>query len=76
MTSALSRRGFLGGTAAAGLGIAFAGSIDAIAGTAANAATRSASGYGPLVADPNGILSLPTTRSAAARSLRCPTWRV
>ena len=59
MTSALSRRGFLGGTAAAGLGIAFAGSIDAIAGTAANAATRSASGYGPLVADPNGILSLP-----------------
>ena len=59
MTSALSRRGFLGGGAAAGLGIAFAGSIDAIAGTAANAATRSAEGYGPLVADPNGILSLP-----------------
>ncbi len=59
MTSALSRRGFLGGTAAAGLGIAFAGSIDAIAGTAAHAATRSAEGYGPLVADPDGILSLP-----------------
>jgi secreted PhoX family phosphatase len=59
MTSDLSRRGFLGGTAAAGLGIAFAGSIDAIAGTAANAATRSAAGYGPLVADPAGILSLP-----------------
>ena len=59
MTSTHSRRGFLGGTAAAGLGIAFAGSIDAIAGTAANAATRSATGYGPLVPDPNGILSLP-----------------
>ena len=59
MSSALSRRGLLGGTAAAGLGIAFAGSIDAIAGTAAHAATRSATGYGPLVADPNGILSLP-----------------
>ena len=59
MTSALSRRGFLGRTAATGLGIAFAGSIDAIAGTAANAATRSAAGYGPLVPDPAGILSLP-----------------
>ena len=59
MTSALSRRGFLGRSAATGLGIAFAGSIDAIAGTAANAATRSAAGYGPLVPDPAGILSLP-----------------
>ena len=59
MTSTHSRRGFLGGTAAAGLGIAFAGSIDAIAGTAANAATRSSTGYGPLVKDPRGILSLP-----------------
>jgi len=59
VTSALSRRGFLGGAAASGLGIAFAGSIDAIAGTAAHAATRSAEGYGPLVQDPAGILSLP-----------------
>lgn len=59
MTATHSRRGFLGGTAAAGLGIAFAGSIDAIAGTAANAAPRSATGYGPLVPDPAGILSLP-----------------
>lgn len=59
MTSALSRRGFLGRSAATGLGIAFAGSIDAIAGTAAHAATRSAAGYGPLVPDPAGILSLP-----------------
>ena len=59
MTSALSRRGFLGRSAATSLGIAFAGSIDAIAGTAANAATRSAAGYGPLVPDPAGILALP-----------------
>ena len=59
MTSTHSRRSFLGRGAAAGLGIAFAGSIDAIAGTAANAATRGAVGYGALVSDPAGILSLP-----------------
>jgi secreted PhoX family phosphatase len=59
VTSTHSRRSFLGRGAAAGLGIAFAGSIDAIAGTAANAATRSAVGYGALVPDPAGILSLP-----------------
>jgi uncharacterized protein len=59
VTSTHSRRSFLGAGAATGLGIAFAGSIDAIAGTAANAATRTATGYGPLVDDPNGILSLP-----------------
>jgi uncharacterized protein len=59
VTSTHSRRSFLGRGAAAGLGIAFAGSIDAIAGTAAHAATRSATGYGPLVPDPAGILSLP-----------------
>jgi uncharacterized protein len=59
VTSTHSRRSFLGYGAAAGLGIAFAGSIDAIAGTAAHAATRSAEGYGPLVPDPAGILSLP-----------------
>jgi secreted PhoX family phosphatase len=59
VTSALSRRGFLGRTAATGLGIAFAGSTTAISGTAANAAVRSSAGYGPLVTDPKGILSLP-----------------
>jgi len=58
-TTPFTRRQLLGRTAATGLGIALAGSIDAIAGTAANAATRSATGYGPLVADPAGILSLP-----------------
>ena len=59
MTSALTRRTFLGRTAATGLGIAFAGSIDAVAGTVAQAAPRTATGYGPLVEDPAGILSLP-----------------
>ena len=55
----LDRRSLLKRGAAAGLGIAFAGSIDAIAGTAAHAANRTTSGYGPLVTDPKGILSLP-----------------
>jgi secreted PhoX family phosphatase len=59
VTTDLSRRGFLGRATTTGLGIAFAGSIDAIAGTAAHAVTRSAQGYGPLVTDPAGVLSLP-----------------
>jgi secreted PhoX family phosphatase len=59
LPSGLDRRSLLKRSAAAGLGIAFAGSIDAIAGTAAHAGTRSAQGYGPLVADPAKILSLP-----------------
>ena len=53
MTSSLSRRGLLGGAAATGLGIAITGSIDAIAGT------RASEGYGALVLDPDGLLSLP-----------------
>jgi secreted PhoX family phosphatase len=58
--TALSRRGMLRGTAAVGLGIAFAGSIDAVAGRPAyGAPTRAAAGYGPLVPDPKKILSLP-----------------
>jgi uncharacterized protein len=58
MTSSFSRRGFLGAGAAGALGIAIAGSIDAIAGSA-YAGSRSPEGYGPLVADPNGLLALP-----------------
>lgn len=55
-----SRRTFLGRGAAGALGIAFAGSLDAIAGPgSALAATSSAAGYGPLVADPAGLLALP-----------------
>ncbi|MDN5917021.1 MAG: PhoX family protein [Pseudonocardia sp.] len=56
----MTRRTVLRASAATGLGIAFAGSIDAIAGATANAApTRAATGYGPLVADPRKILALP-----------------
>ena len=60
ITPGVDRRTLLRGAAAATLGIAFAGSIDAVAGPAATAATtRTAQGYGPLVRDPKGILSLP-----------------
>ena len=41
------------------LGIAVAGSIDAIGAPEAVALTRRSTGYGPLVADPAGLLSLP-----------------
>ena len=60
MTTPLSRRGFLGRSAATGLGIVFAGSLDAIAGPhSALAATRSSLGYGDLIPDPAGLLALP-----------------
>ena len=58
MTSPISRRGFLGASAAGGLGIAIAGSLEAIAGPAF-AGSRSPQGYGPLVPDPAGLLALP-----------------
>ncbi|MFG1750991.1 alkaline phosphatase PhoX [Streptosporangium sandarakinum] len=59
MSSPVSRRNFLRSSAAGGLGIVFAGSIEAIAGPAAFAATRPALGYGPLADDPAGLLALP-----------------
>jgi len=60
LTSSLNRRGFLGGAAATSLGIAISGSIDILAGSgSALAAPRSSVGYGPLVPDPKGLLSLP-----------------
>lgn len=59
MDSSLSRRGMLRAGALGGLGIAVAGSIDAIGAPEAVALTRRVTGYGPLVADPAGILSLP-----------------
>lgn len=58
MSDELSRRNLLRLGTAGALGIAFAGSIEAIAGTAV-AAPRTAAGYGPLVADPAGLLALP-----------------
>ncbi|MFZ2175646.1 MAG: alkaline phosphatase PhoX [Rhodococcus sp. (in: high G+C Gram-positive bacteria)] len=60
-TSSLNRRGFLGRTALTGLGVALAGSVDALVrpALAAASAPGQAIGYGPLVRDPKGILSLP-----------------
>jgi uncharacterized protein len=58
----VSRRSFLARGAATGLGIALVGSVDTIFGASPAAARpggpRSV-GYGPLVPDPKGILSLP-----------------
>lgn len=60
MSVPFSRRNFLGGSAATGLGFAFAGAGSlAPFSRPAVAATRPAFGYGPLVADPKGILALP-----------------
>ena len=59
MSDELSRRSLLRLGTAGALGIAFAGSIEAIAGTVASAAPSTAAGYGPLVADPAGLLALP-----------------
>jgi secreted PhoX family phosphatase len=60
MTSSINRRSFLEGATAAGLGIAVAGSVDVLAGSgSALALPLSATGYGPLVPDPAGILALP-----------------
>ena len=61
----VSRRSLLSRSAASGLGIAFVGSIDGLFGTTAAAepgggrGKPGAAGYGPLVPDPDGILSLP-----------------
>lgn len=61
----LSRRSFLGRSAATGLGVALVGSVDTLfdAGPASAADTAvaagAAAGYGPLVPDPKGILALP-----------------
>ncbi len=76
MNSPVSRRGFLGGTATAGLGFVFAGagSLDAFV-RPASATPGTATGYGPLVADPNGILALPEgfSYTLIARSGQTPT---
>ena len=55
-----SRRSFLARSAATGMGIAIAGSVDTLFGTtSALAAPAGQVGYGPLVPDPKGILALP-----------------
>ena len=58
-TPGLSRRSFLGNSAAAGLGIALVGSADMVFGAGAASASPYQAGYGPLVNDPAGLLSLP-----------------
>ncbi|MEU8490337.1 MAG: alkaline phosphatase PhoX [Actinomycetota bacterium] len=60
-TPALSRRRLLRNSALVGLGIAIGGSTDVIAGHSASAAPPPlrGAGYGPLVADPRGVLALP-----------------
>ena len=76
MSTPLSRRAFVGGSAAAGLGFVFAGSgsLAAFARPVAGDA-RTATGYGPLVADSDGILALPRGFSykLVARSGVTPT---
>jgi uncharacterized protein len=63
VSSSLSRRDLLRAGAAGGLGIAIAGSVAAIAGPAAaqtaQAGLGKTVGYGPVVADPAGLLALP-----------------
>ncbi|WP_406079191.1 alkaline phosphatase PhoX [Micromonospora sp. NBC_00858] len=59
MTSSISRRNLLRSGAAGGLGIVFAGSIEAIAGSGAAQAARGSVGYGALVPDAAKLLSLP-----------------
>jgi uncharacterized protein len=53
----VSRRVFLGATAATGLGVALAGNRGALFGSESSGAP--AVGYGSLVKDPDGVLSLP-----------------
>ncbi|MQY03640.1 alkaline phosphatase PhoX [Actinomadura macrotermitis] len=55
----VSRRGVMKGGAAGALSIALAGSLDSIFQTSAGADVGEAYGYGPLVADPKGVLDLP-----------------
>ncbi|MGW8377163.1 alkaline phosphatase PhoX [Streptomyces sp. ODS28] len=55
-----TRRQVLAGSGALGVGIAFSGAIpELFSGTAAAQGTGGASGYGPLVPDPKGVLDLP-----------------
>jgi secreted PhoX family phosphatase len=77
MSPSVSRRNFLGGSAATGLGFVFAGSgsLDAFIRPAAAATTRTATGYGALIADPRGVLALPEgfSYNLIARSGQTPT---
>ncbi len=55
----LSRRGFLRAGAAASAGLLVSGSLEALFARVARSAAFQAPGYGPLIADPGGLLDLP-----------------
>jgi secreted PhoX family phosphatase len=60
MANVVPRRDLLRAGVAGGFGIAIGGSLEAIAGPAeVQAAVRPPAGYGPLIADPAGLLALP-----------------
>ena len=59
MTTSISRRDAIRASVAGAFGIAVSGSVQAIAAPGAEAMTRRAAGYGALVTDPAGRLSLP-----------------
>ncbi|KUG55402.1 Tat pathway signal sequence domain protein [Kocuria rosea subsp. polaris] len=73
MRPPLSRRGFLG-TGALGLAVAGLGGL-ASCGRTDHPTTRAAVGYGPLIADPDGVLALPSgfSYTVLARSGVSPT---
>ena len=61
-TDGLSRRSFLTRSAAGGAGVLLAGGVTGLFGTASAipGAPKGGAGYGPLVKDPAGVLSLPS----------------
>ncbi|HEX8486966.1 MAG TPA: alkaline phosphatase PhoX [Propionibacteriaceae bacterium] len=77
MSRSVNRRTFIGGSAAAGLGFAFAGAgtLDAFSRPSEGAPAATATGYGPLVPDPNHLLALPQGFSyrVVAQSGQTPT---
>ena len=77
MGPSVNRRTFIGGSAAAGLGFAFAGAgtLDAFSRPSEDGPAPTATGYGPLVPDPNHLLALPQGFSyrVVAQSGQTPT---
>ena len=85
----LSRRSFLTRSAAGGAGVLLSGGVTGLFGTASAipGAPKGGAGYGPLVKDPAGVLSLPAgfrytivartgeTRSRSGASAASPTSR-
>jgi secreted PhoX family phosphatase len=80
---AVSRRSFLSRSTAAGLGIALVGSVDVVFGAGMAAASEARDdgagqhpiGYGPLVQDPAGLLSLPGSATRSSPNQASLGWR-